>query len=148
MGPTRSSSTTPIPSWVIMASVGCTSKMASQATNYNGDLGVASSGDGSAYVDGPGSVWTNNSVLAVGVSGTAMLSVSNGGSVTSTNGRIGREAGSNGAAFIDGAGSNWTASGDMSIGYFGTGALNILNGAKLSRTQIQTSATEAAQTAR
>jgi T5SS/PEP-CTERM-associated repeat protein len=103
-----------------------------KVTNYNGDLAVNSDSFGTAGVDGPGSVWTNNSVLAVGISGTAMLSITGGGSVVSTNGRIGREVGSNGITTVDGAGSNWTASGDLSVGNAGVGALNVLNGAKVS----------------
>ena len=85
-------------------------------------------------MDGPGSVWTNSSVLAVASSGTGALNITGGGTVSSFHGRIGREAGSSGTVLIDGPGSRWDASGVFTMGLSGTGTatLTVQNGGVLS----------------
>ena len=103
-------------------------------SNFNGNIGAYSGSSGTATVDGPGSVWTNNSVLAVGSLGEGALNITGGGVVSSTNGRIGREAGSTGTVLIDGPGSRWNASGEFTMGLFdtGTATLTVQNGGVLS----------------
>jgi T5SS/PEP-CTERM-associated repeat protein len=102
----------------------------STATNSNGDLGLNGGSSGSAVVDGAGSQWINNSVLAVGLFGSGSLSVTAGGKVTSVNGRIGRETGATGTVLVDGPNSMWQMTGDLTVGSIsgtGTGTLTIQN---------------------
>ena len=73
--------------------------------------------------------------LAVGGSGTGMLTIEAGGRVSNTSGFIGRFAGSIGTATVTGNGTHWAMSGRLSIGgdadmgtNGGTGTLNIQPG--------------------
>ena len=87
---------------------------------------------GDATVDGPGSIWTLTSGLAVGNSGTGSLVISNGGAVSSTNVNIGDGLGSTGTASFSGPGSTWTYSNQFAVGNAGTGTLNVSGGVTLS----------------
>jgi T5SS/PEP-CTERM-associated repeat protein len=105
-----------------------------RVSNFNANIGAIKDSHGTATVDGPGSVWTNNSVLSVGTAGNGTLNITGGGMVSSTNGRIARDAGSSGTVLIDGPGSNWNVNGDLTMGLTGTGtaALEVQTGGVVS----------------
>ena len=83
-------------------------------------------------VSGSGSWWQNNSVCAVGSSGTGRLELHDGAIVSNTNGRIGRSAGSAGTVVVDN--SLWASTGVLTIGLSGTGTgtLTVANGGDVS----------------
>src|SRR5262245_59967488 len=85
---------------------------------------------GTVTVTGTGSSWTNSNDLFVGNSGTGILNVSNGGSVSNGTGQMGYSFGADGTATIDGSGSTWTTNGFFYVGgeQGGSGVLNIANG--------------------
>ena len=86
--------------------------------------------DGAA-VGGPNAV---TSVFLVGDTGTGMLTIQNGGTLSSASGAqtstVGSKAGSTGTMIIDGLGSSYTNTGTaLVVGGAGTGTLTIKNGA-------------------
>ena len=85
---------------------------------------------GEVTVTGAGSNWTLSNDLRVGNTGTATLSITDGGSVTSSGGgAIGFSSAGSGAAQVTGSGSQWnTQSSDMIVGYSGQGSLDIQDG--------------------
>jgi T5SS/PEP-CTERM-associated repeat protein len=89
---------------------------------------------GTVTVDGPGSTWTNGSDLSIGRSGTGVLNVTNGGTVTNGTGYLGYDFGSDGTATIDGSGSTWTNNGFFYVGNNGSGVLHITNGGRVNST--------------
>jgi len=108
--------------------------MVSGASATVGDFNGA---QGTATVDGVGSLWTNTNELFVGVgngsSGT--LSILNGGGVTNgTTGYIGFGTGSQGSVTVDGASSYWTNGRWLTVGGYGAATLSIQNGATVSNT--------------
>src|SRR5262245_60990644 len=60
--------------------------------------------NGTVTVTGAGSSWTNSNDLFVGNSGTGILSISNGGSVSNGTGQMGYLFGADGTAMVDGSG--------------------------------------------
>jgi T5SS/PEP-CTERM-associated repeat protein len=99
-------------------------------SNANCNIGMNVGSSGFVSVDGAGSQWTNNGVLAVGLFGQGELGISAGGRVASVNGRIGREAGASGTVLVDGLDSTWQMTGDLTVGSIGpggTGSLTIQN---------------------
>ncbi|WP_410823788.1 beta strand repeat-containing protein [Methylobacterium oryzisoli] len=97
-------------------------------------LGYDFGARGTVTVTGAGSSWTNGSLLQIGVSGTATLTVGDNGSVTSTTGFIGNGAGSTGTATVTGAGSSWANSATLYVGNQGTGTLIVQDGGRVSNT--------------
>ena len=94
----------------------------------NGMLGYQAGSTGIATVTGKGSMWKfDGYLLWVGMSGTGVLTVTNGGTVSGGT-AIGYGSGSTGLMTVDGAGSMWTTSSDADIGDSGNGTLNITNG--------------------
>jgi T5SS/PEP-CTERM-associated repeat protein len=110
---------------------------------------IGSSGSkGVLTVDGAGSTWANGSILFIGggfgSSGSATLSITNGGSVTNTynayigaySGPVGGSySGSMGVVSVDGADSTWSCAGALYMGgedfmfqNGGSGTLSITNG--------------------
>src|SRR5215475_4075756 len=71
----------------------------------------------------------NSNDLFVGNSGTGILDISNGGSVSNGTGQMGYLFGADGTATIDGSGSTWTNNGFFYVGgeQGGNGVLNIAN---------------------
>jgi outer membrane autotransporter protein len=95
---------------------------------------VAGSGDLN-----PGPAQTPNwnlgsgSTLYIGDTGTASLSINDGGSVSNGAGILGNQGGSEGTVTISGVGSNgvastWSSTGDLDIGESGSGSLQITDG--------------------
>ena len=66
--------------------------------------------------------------LAVGQSGTGMLTIQSGGTVSNVAGAVGNLPGSQGTVTVTGAGSTWTNIGNVVVGGLGTGTLTIQNG--------------------
>jgi len=96
----------------------------------SGILGVSPGSVGVATIDGPGSTWTLDVPLLVGISGEATMSIQNGGTVTSPHhSAIAASFNATGAVTVDGPGSTWTNHGELYIGGGGQGILNIRNNA-------------------
>jgi fibronectin-binding autotransporter adhesin len=90
-----------------------------------GCIGSSSHAFGTATVDGVGSIWNAGTSLSVGYgsygnTGTGLLSITNGGSVSSTNAAILPFS----RVIVDGVGSTWTTHYAVPIG----GTLSITNG--------------------
>jgi T5SS/PEP-CTERM-associated repeat protein len=100
---------------------GTLSITAGQVNNYWGKIGNAAGSNGMAVVDGLSSTWTNRGELDVAGSGTGLLTVSNGGTVSSSAATIGSGNGGMGTVEVTGAGSLWSQATDLSVGlYLGT----------------------------
>ena len=70
--------------------------------------------------------------LAVGATGTALLTIQNGGTVTNLSGAVGNTgAAANGMVIVTGAGSSWINTGNLVVGGQGTGIVTIQNGGNL-----------------
>ena len=85
-------------------------------------------------VAGPGSVWSNSSILYVGYSGFSNnLMIANSGQVFNTDGRIGYNSGANNnAAWVTDPGSVWSNNGSLYVGYSGgINGLTITNGGQV-----------------
>lgn len=67
-------------------------------------------------------------LFEVGRSGTALLNIANGGSLSTGSAILGGQAAGNGTVIISGAGSIWQAAGAFTIGSSGTGDLQVLDG--------------------
>jgi T5SS/PEP-CTERM-associated repeat protein len=106
--------------------------------NVNGYLGYFTGSSGMATVAGTGSAWTCGGTLIVGNSGTGVLNISNGGSVSSSgSGYLGYWSGSSGTVIVDGKGSAWTWGNMLYVGSSypgnsGVGVLKISNGGSVS----------------
>jgi len=79
----------------------------------------------STEVRGAGATALN---LTVGQSGTGMLVIQNGGTLTDVGGFVGNLPGSQGTVTVSGAGSTWANIGTLVVGGLGTGTLTIQNG--------------------
>lgn len=89
---------------------------------------------GSVTVTGPGSIWTSQSNIHVGVKGIGMMTVSDGGSVLSESVFVGSgyEGAATGTVTVTGPGSVWEATGGFTVGSRGQGTLRIENGGTVS----------------
>ena len=94
-----------------------------------GIIAVDTGSTGAVTVNGAGSGWTTAGDLYVGSSGSATLTILNGGGVSiGGSSYLGVASGAIGAATVDGAGSSWTISGNLGMGSQGSGTLTIRNG--------------------
>lgn len=93
------------------------------------NIGRETGSQGAIAVTGAGSSLDYGSLLNVGTSGEATLSVIGGGLLQGA-GRsaIGVIDGSQGSVTISGAGSRWTSPAGSDVGFDGTGSLSILDG--------------------
>jgi T5SS/PEP-CTERM-associated repeat protein/autotransporter-associated beta strand protein len=80
------------------------------------------------------SPWTIIGNLYIGNTGTGVLTIENGGTVSNTAGHVGFVAGSSGGVTVNGSGSQWVNSDFLTVGHYGTGALTIQNGGTVSNT--------------
>ena len=107
-------------------------------SSWFGYLGYSSGSNGTATINGGGSVWTNNSKLFVGRLGSGTVNVTNGGAVICNSDvylggdsdTVSGGSGISGVIAVDGKGSTWTTNGnsdELYIGYGGTGTLRITN---------------------
>ncbi len=95
-------------------------------------LGYYDGYTGTATVSGTGATWAT-SYLSVGLMGTGILNIANGGTVSTVNSAVGDNwhqpyLHSLGVVSINGTGSTWTNSGTLTIGNWGTGTLNQTGG--------------------
>lgn len=79
-------------------------------------------------VDGAGSSWSTDDLLAVGGSGHATLSISKGGSADADSVFVGQGATGVGAVAVDGTDSKWTNKNGLYLGGLGSGSLAVTNG--------------------
>ena len=96
-------------------------------------IGYWSGATGVVSVTGSGSTWTTSSELDVGLSGSGVLSITNGGAVNSNFANVGgNSAGSRGAVTVDGVGSTWIIGSTLCFGnssvWTSRGDLTITNG--------------------
>jgi outer membrane autotransporter protein len=104
-------------------------------TNGEGIIGGAPSvpqpvsATGIVNVTGPGSTWTNNGNLTVGLAtgATGTLNISTGGTVSSASAIIADAAGSTGTVNLSIMGATWTIAGNLTVGNSGNGTLHINN---------------------
>ncbi len=100
--------------------------------SHRGLIGVGSTSDGTALVDGLASQWNVVTDLRVASQGNAVgyLTIQNSGQVTSGSGFIGGLNSASGTVDVIGPGSNWTMSGELGVGVRHTslGRLGIQNG--------------------
>ncbi len=103
---------------------------ATVAGDGRGRIGQNLGGIGVVTIDGPGSAWTLQNSLNVGMLGNGSVSVSNGGSlgVTQASSFIGDGAGGIGSLSATGTGTSVNFR-DLSVGHEGTGTLTISGGA-------------------
>jgi len=99
----------------------------------NGELHIASSANSNATVtiSGSGSELTATNIVGIGRSGTANLTIANGGKLTAANPYLGVQPGGSGTVTVTGSGSELEATTRLWIGNFGTGSATIQNGATL-----------------
>ena len=100
--------------------------------NGHGYVGYASSANSNwVWVTDAGSLWSNNSDLYIGNSGSGnSMVIFDGGTVVNASGFIGNGgSSSNNSVWVIGAGSLWNNSGNLSVGLSGAGnQLVIING--------------------
>jgi T5SS/PEP-CTERM-associated repeat protein len=114
-------------------------------SDYNGTLGNQAGSAGYMTVSGAGSQWRNiydSSVaysgnINVGLFGTGVLDVDDGGKVTGTRMYIGNETGSTGTVTVDGAGSSIDVTGNFYVGTSGDGTLTLSNGGSISAASVR-----------
>ncbi len=101
-------------------------------------LGTSAGANGTATVDGTGSLWEVNGIFIIGSAGTGTVNVTNGATLnettTNSNGTtLGSAATGNGTLNVGGTGSTAAFTGaPLKIGALGTGNLNITNGGLVS----------------
>ena len=105
-----------------------------QVSNAYGFLGFESGSQGMVTVAGNGSKWANSAsvCLQVGVHGSGLLNVEDGGQVFSSYGILGTCPGSQGTVVITGKGSKWINSLSLSVGDDGNGTLTLENDGEVS----------------
>lgn len=101
------------------------------------EIGVQSSGSGSATVTGAGSRWDMSPFGAgVGINGIGTLSIQSSGVVTSVGADIGKETSGNGEVTIAGTGSLWDVNGVITVGARGDGDLLVNAGGRVEADRI------------
>jgi T5SS/PEP-CTERM-associated repeat protein len=98
-------------------------------------IATAADSQGAVTV-GSNTGWVNSDRVYVGFSGTGVLTIADGGSVTNTSGLIGFNSGSAGVVVVsgkdvDGNASTWTNTGALVVGWVGTATLAIADGASV-----------------
>lgn len=88
----------------------------SVSSGSNVSIGTSNGSSGTATVTGAGSTWNSSGLLIVANSGTGILNISDGGSVSNTGGHIGNSNGSSGEVTVTGEGSLWTNTGNLILG--------------------------------
>ncbi len=89
------------------------------------DVNINTVAPNATVVASPGALANN---LTVGVNGTGMLTIQNGGTLVDQFGAIGNLVGGVGTVIVTGAGSSWQNVNDVVVGGLGTGTLIIQNG--------------------
>jgi T5SS/PEP-CTERM-associated repeat protein len=106
-------------------------QIALEATSGQGPQGASG-----IYVQDPGTSWTIDGPLTVGVAGNGAVSVTTGARLLVSGGTntlaLAAQPGSRGTASVSGAGSKLTGEGNLIIGAGGSGSLAVDNGGELS----------------
>jgi T5SS/PEP-CTERM-associated repeat protein len=98
-------------------------------------LGLASTGIGTATVSGPRTAWTATA-MDVGLSGIGSLDIEQGGVVDTMRLQIGAQSGAHGDVLVDGTGSTLQVRGPLSVGSpLGVGELVISDGGVVNAVQ-------------
>jgi T5SS/PEP-CTERM-associated repeat protein len=97
-------------------------------TAFTANIGSGAGSQGTVTVTGAGSIWSNNSGVIIGNSGTGTLTIADGGMVTDTTGAVGGAPGSQGVVTVTGAGSTWTNTATLLVGGNANGTLTIAAG--------------------
>ena len=98
-------------------------------------VGNLAGSNGTANIDGTGSMWNISGNLAVGNEATGTLNITASGQVRrNKRGLSAMSSGSTGTANVDGLGSQWSNSGDLIIGNAGSGTLHISGGGRVGNT--------------
>jgi len=101
------------------------------------EIGVQSSGSGSATVTGTGSRWDISPFGAgVGINGNGTLSVQSGGVVSCGGAEIGKEPTGDGEVTVAGTGSLWDVNGVIIVGTRGDGELRVNAGGRVEADRI------------
>ena len=84
--------------------------------------------EGTAIVDGAGSIWTNKEELHIGAEGSGILNITNGGLVSTVSASVADSStNSQGTVTVDGSGSIWTIGRDLVVGKAGSGTMTVMN---------------------
>jgi len=94
-------------------------------------IGCNGSNSGTVNVTGTGSQWIHSGNIQVGIQGTGILNIQNGGRVTAVNATVPDFTGGRGTVIVAGVGSEWINSGNLEVGVQDTGTLNIQNGGRV-----------------
>lgn len=100
-------------------------------SSYGCRVGYDNEAEGEVTVDGMKSAWLNTGAgsFEIGVEGTAILNITNGGLVNNEGqGYIGAQGSSTGVVTVKDSGSTWANNSHLTIGWVGNGSLNIANG--------------------
>lgn len=101
-----------------------------------GYVGYQSGSVGTVTVDGSGSSWNNmGGVVGIGVTGSGILHVLDGASVSGGNGFVGGSEFGSGSVTVDGSGSTWTNSGSLTVGGSGVGVLTVSDGGSVTNAE-------------
>ncbi|MGB3500394.1 MAG: autotransporter domain-containing protein [Mesorhizobium sp.] len=91
-----------------------------------------------ARITGPGSTWNILDAVYVGIYGSAVVTVSDGGKLVSAKGRIAfNQNDTVGEVVVVGPGSTWENSGDLYVGHAGHGTLTVDAGGRVSSSFIE-----------
>ena len=96
------------------------------------DLALNSDSEGRLTIDGLGSRWVSTGELAVGFSGSAELTVEDGGELHAGDVRLGVGTGSGGTAILTGPRSALLSNTGLQIAGLGSGSLTVSDGAEVS----------------
>jgi len=106
-------------------------------TSRFSEIGVQSSGSGSATVTGTDSRWDMSPFGAgVGINGHGTLNIQSGGVVSCVGADIGKEATGEGEVTISGTGALWDVNGVITVGMSGDGELLVQAGGRVEADRI------------
>ncbi|QEL65497.1 hypothetical protein OTERR_20210 [Oryzomicrobium terrae] len=109
---------------------------ASVVTGLQAILGDLAGSNGTANLSGTGTTWSVGNEVNVGRFGAAILTITDGATLTSNKGYLGNEAGSSGAVTISGSNSLWNSTGKLYVGNSGSGTLTLVNGGRVQATAL------------
>lgn len=114
-------------------------------TAYTSTLGDLAGSTGTMTVTGAGSLWRTiadasvpySGNINIGLFGSGVLDVEQGGQVTGTRFYIGNDVGSSGTVTVDGAGSSIDVTGNFYVGASGDGTLTLSDGGSISAAAVR-----------
>jgi len=109
----------------------------SSLTAFRSYIGNKAGSGGNVTVDGPGSMWTGNSLIYAGYDGNGVMNITNGGAVDARATYFGYNSGSMGNVSVNGSGSALNILYNIEVGYNGNGTLNITNGGNVTASGLR-----------